>query len=103
MSQNRLSDKARTKGRMAIYAMAGFYILYMAYSIFRGLPTSHGNEKILMIVFMILFAVVGAGMMVMGVYMGYKLSKETSDAMKKIEGEKSESLGEDSEEEKPGQ
>ena len=37
-----MSDKAREKGRLAIYGMAGLYILYMAYSIFKGLSDSAG-------------------------------------------------------------
>lgn len=74
-----MSDNARNRGRMAIYAMAGFYLLFMAYKLLTGLSTSSGNEKILMIVFMIFFAVVGGGMMVMGIVTGYKLSKPASD------------------------
>lgn len=84
-NDNRLSDSARNKGRMAIYAIAGLYILYMAYKIFDSLPTSSGNEKILMIVFMILFVIIGGGMVVMGLYKGYQMSKETSEAMRRIQ------------------
>lgn len=95
---NRLSEKSRTKGRMAIYAMAGFYLLYMAYSMFQSLSTSTGNERILMIVFMIFFALVGAGMMIMGLVIGYKLSKETAEAMRRIEEEKKASVEEEDKE-----
>lgn len=87
----RLNDRARNKGRMAIYTMAGFYLAFMAYSMFKSLPTSSGGEKILMIVFMIFFAVVGVGMMVMGTLSGYKMMKEDSapgtEAKPRIEGE----------------
>ncbi len=88
MAKNRLSDEARNKGRMAIYAMAGFYLLYLAYSMFQEIPHSSGNEKILMVVFTIFFVLIGGGMMVMGLYQGYKMSKKTSDAIKKMEEEK---------------
>lgn len=100
MAQNRLSDKARDRGRMAIYAMAGLYLLYMAYSIFNGLSSSSGNERILMIVFIIFFTIVGGGMVIMGVYMGYRLSKQTPDATKEIEEETEEEKEASTEEEK---
>ena len=70
-----MSEQARTRGRMAIYAMAGVYLLFMAYNLMKDLPTSSGNQKILMIVFMIFFAVVGAAMVIMGMVKGYKLSQ----------------------------
>lgn len=97
MAENRLNEKARTKGRMAIYALAGVYLLYMAYCMFRELPYSAGSEKILMIVFSILFTLIGGGMVIMALYKGYKLSKETTDAMRKIEEEKKASLEEEKE------
>ena len=50
-----MSEKVRNRGRMAIYSMAGFYLLYMAYKLSSGLPDSSGNTKILMIVFMVFF------------------------------------------------
>lgn len=97
---NRLSDAARNKGRMAIYAMAGVYILFMAYEIFDNLPYTSGNEKILMIVFLILFVIIGGGMVFMGLYKGYQMSKETSEAMRRIE-ERKEAEGEAVEEADP--
>ena len=63
-----MSEKVRNRGRMAIYSMAGFYLLYMAYKLSSGLPDSSGNTKILMIVFMVFFALIG------GIIGGYKLS-----------------------------
>lgn len=95
---NRLSEKSRTKGRMAIYAMAGFYLLYMAYSMFKSLPTSTDTERILMIVFMVVFVLAGGGMIIMGLVTSYKLSKETAEAMRRIEEEKKASAQEEDEE-----
>ena len=69
-----MSEKVRNRGRMAIYSMAGFYLLYMAYKLSSGLPDSSGNTKILMIVFMVFFALVGGGMLIGGIIGGYKLS-----------------------------
>lgn len=71
-----MNNYARNRGRMAIYAMAGVYLLFMAYNIFKSLPTSSGNEKIIMIVALIFFVIVGGGMVIMGIYMGYKISKQ---------------------------
>lgn len=70
-----MSEGARNKARMAVYSMAGFYLVYLAYNMFRDLNTTTGNDRVLMIVFMIFFAVVGVGMMVMGIVKGYQLSK----------------------------
>lgn len=71
-----MSDYARNRGRMAIYAMAGVYLLFMAYNMFKSIPTSSGNEKILLIVFMVLFTIIGGAMVIMGMYMGYKMTKD---------------------------
>lgn len=98
MAEHRLNEKARTRGRMAIYALAGVYLLYMAYSMFRELPYSAGSEKVLMIVFSILFILIGGGMVIMALYKGFKLSKETTDAMRKIEEEKKASSEEEEKE-----
>lgn len=70
-----MSEKAKKKGRMAIYAMAGVYLLFMAYNLVKDLPYSSGNQKILSIVFIIFFGVVGAAMVIMGLVKGYQLSQ----------------------------
>ncbi len=66
----------REKGSAAIYSMAGIYVLYMAYQIFQGLGTAEGSERVLMVVFMILFGVLGAGLIGLSLYMLYKFSKD---------------------------
>lgn len=71
-----MSDYVRNRGRMAIYAMAGVYLLFMAYNMFKSIPTSSGNEKILLVVFMVLFTIIGGAMVIMGLYMGYKMTKD---------------------------
>ena len=71
-----MSEFTRNRGRMAIYSMAGVYLLFMAYNMFKDIPASSGNEKILWIVFTVLFVIIGGGMVIMGVYMGYKMTKE---------------------------
>lgn len=58
---------------MAIYTMAGFYLLYLAFQMFGELKYAPDHEKTLMIVFMIFFVLVGGGMMVFGIWQGYKI------------------------------
>lgn len=78
-----MSEMAKKRGRMAIYMMAGIYLLFMAYNLVKELPYSSGNQKILNIVFIIFFGVVGAAMVIMGLVKGYKLSQPsgTNDAL----------------------
>ena len=53
-----MNDRAKYKGRMAIYAMAGVYLLAQAYYMYKDIPTSSGTDKILMSIFMVVFAVI---------------------------------------------
>ena len=39
-----MNDRAKYKGRMAIYAMAGVYLLAQAYYMYKDIPTSSGTE-----------------------------------------------------------
>ena len=57
----------RDKARFAIYALGGVYLLYLAWELLQNLSTA-GSEKPLMIVFMILFALIGVVAVVFGVY-----------------------------------
>ena len=76
-----MNDRAKYKGRMAIYAMAGVYLLAQAYYMYKDIPTSSGTDKILMSIFMVVFAVIGAGMVIMGVTKSYKAIKEDYNAV----------------------
>ena len=76
-----MNDRAKYKGRMAIYAMAGVYLLGQAYYMYKDIPTSSGTDKILMSIFMVVFAVIGAGMVIMGVTKSYKAIKEDYNAV----------------------
>lgn len=78
-----MNDRSKTKGRMAIYAMAGVYLLYQAYMIFKGLPRSEGTDKIIMIIAMIAFVIIGAAMVIGGVCKSSQLMKEDREAMRK--------------------
>ena len=60
MDENKMpeNDGWKKNARLAIYAMAGFYLLTLAYQMFRAISTSHGNEQLVMIVATILFLIV---------------------------------------------
>ena len=64
MDENKMpeNDGWKKNARLAIYAMAGFYLLTLAYQMFRAISTSHGNEQLVMIVATILFLIVGVGL-----------------------------------------
>jgi len=67
----------RDKARMAVYALGGVYLLFLAWELFQGLSTA-GSEKPLMLVFIVLFALIGAAAVGMGVYSGWKQAKGLS-------------------------
>ena len=71
-------DKAawKNKARPAIYAMAGFYLVYLSYSMFKEISKTSGTEQMTMVIFSILFAVIGAGEILFGLLAGYKNSKK---------------------------
>lgn len=69
----------RDKARTAVYALAGLYLLYLAWEIRKNLPTA-GTEKPLMIVFMALFAVIGVAAVGNAVYATWRQAKEMAAA-----------------------
>ena len=74
MDENKMpeNDGWKKNARLAIYAMAGFYLLTLAYQMFRAISTSHGNEQMIMIVATILFLIVGVGLIGFGLIVGYR-------------------------------
>ena len=69
------------KARMAIYSMAGIYILFLSYNMFRGINDSIGNEQILVFAFAIFFAILGVAMITICTYRGYKLMKQSNQQL----------------------
>lgn len=71
-------DKAawKNKARPAIYAMAGFYLVYLSYNMFKEISKTSGGEQMTAVIFSILFAVVGVGGILFGLLAGYKNSKK---------------------------
>ena len=79
-----MSDRAREKGRLAIYAMAGVYLLFMAYQIFKSLPSSTDNSFIILVIAMVAFVIIGAGLIIFGLGRSYKISKEELEERKRL-------------------
>lgn len=75
-NKNSSNEKWKNKARPAIYSMAGVYLMYLAYSMFQQIAVSTGGEQMLMIVFTILFAIIGLGMIIFGLRAGYKSHKQ---------------------------
>ena len=75
----------RSRARMAIYPMAGIYIIYQAHNTFREISVTSGNEQMLMIAFTILFAVLGLALIIFGLVGGYKNSKQSRQQQDQID------------------
>ena len=71
----------RDKARVAVYAMGGFYLLYLAWQMYGELSTA-GSEKPLMIGFMIFFTIIGAGLAGWGLNSGWKAASGRSAGVK---------------------
>lgn len=78
MEEKRAGENApwKNRARPAIYAMGGVYLVYLAYSMFKKISVTSANEQMLMIIFTIIFAVIGLAMILFGLVEGYKYSKE---------------------------
>lgn len=69
------SSAWKNNARPTIYAMAGFYLAYLSYQMFKQISVTSGSEQTIMIVFSILFAVIGVGGILFGLVTGYKNTK----------------------------
>ncbi len=63
------------KARMAIYSLAGLYLLFLAYKLGSGISGTEGMATVLSIIFTVLFAIIGVGAIVFSVYHNYQLKK----------------------------
>lgn len=66
----------KNRVRPAIYSMAGVYLAGLAYSMFKQISVTSGSEQMIMIIFTILFAVLGLALILFGLTVGYKNSKK---------------------------
>lgn len=78
-----MSNSMKNRGRGALYAMAGFYLVYMAYQVFKNRADSSGGEYIAVMIGAAAFLIIGVGLMGFGLYMFYKIGKEQHEAARK--------------------
>lgn len=79
----------KDKRRIAIYSMAGVYLIFLAASMFKNRLNSTGNEYTFLMIFIIAFGVIGIGAIGYGFYATVKQAKEmkNSPVVKTCEGE----------------
>lgn len=90
MDQKGLQNKNESQGnepwrknvRVAIYTLAGVYLLTLAYDLFHAIETSKGNTQLIMIVATVLFTIIGIGMVIFGITVTYRNAKQLYDEMK---------------------
>ncbi len=70
-----MENDSRNKMRYILYTLAGLYLLYTSYGLFRGLSGVEGTEKMIMLVSMIFFGIFGAGLVVIGVKKSTQISR----------------------------
>lgn len=70
----------RDRARIAVYALAGFYLIYMAINMYQNLDGMKEN-RFLFIIFIILFTVIGMIMMGAGLWSAYTAAKERRDEL----------------------
>lgn len=80
------NDGWRNKVRSAIYPMAGVYLAYLAYCMFKQISVTSGSEQMLMIIFTILFSILGLALILFGLRVGYKHSKKQNVSQIKASG-----------------
>lgn len=65
----------RDRARFAVYGLAGVYLLYLVYEMVQGLNQA-GEEKNIMLIFSVLFGVIGVGLIGAAVYKSWQFAKE---------------------------
>lgn len=92
------NERWRQNARVAIYVMAGFYLLTLAVDMFKAISKTTGSTHIIMIIFSILFTLIGGGMMVFGLTVTYRNAKKITDEWKEAENQPIEQMEENEEE-----
>ncbi len=80
-----MDNGSREKGRMILYAVAGVYLLYLAYQIFQGRAEMSGNMIAVMWIVMAAFALFGAGILVFACRRLYRLSQDGDEPESDLE------------------
>lgn len=79
-----MNDRSRLRARMGIYAIAGLYLLYQAFELFKAFPDSSGTEKLILGIAMIVFAVIGTGLVIWGLGKNFQMRKEAFNTADQI-------------------
>lgn len=80
-----MNNRMRSKGRSAVYAMAGIYFIYTAYQLFRDRATNTGSDYVLFLVIAAAFLLLGIGFIGFGLYNMSKIRKEEREALEQKE------------------
>lgn len=87
------NNEWKNNARNMIYAMAGFYLLTLAYNMFKAISTTSDMEQSFMIVFTILFTIIGIGLIVFGLSGNYRRSRRRkNEELEEIEDSKESDL-----------
>lgn len=78
-----MNQNMKNKGRSVIYMMAGFYLVYIAYQVFKNRADSAGGEFAAVMLGAAAFFVIGIGMMGFGFFMFYKTGKRMQESREK--------------------
>lgn len=70
------------KGRAAVYVMAGGYLLYLAYNLFKMLPDYEGANATIMLIFAIFFLIIGVAILGLALYVSIKGSSRSKETNK---------------------
>lgn len=71
----------QNKGKAVFYAIAGGYLLYLAYQLFGSRMDDGGEDYTMMLIFSIFFAVAGAAILIYTAIMYKKMVKAEAEAV----------------------
>ncbi|MDE5909134.1 MAG: hypothetical protein K2H52_10415 [Lachnospiraceae bacterium] len=71
----------KSKGQAAFYAIAGGYLLYLAYQLFGGRMDNAGEDYVMALLFSIFFAVAGTAILVYTAIMYQKILKKEAQEL----------------------
>lgn len=79
-NQPEQNNEWKNNARCAIYAMAGLYLLTLAYNMFKAISSTSDVEQAVMIIFTILFTIVGLCLIVFGLTGNRRRAKHQENA-----------------------
>ena len=77
MDNQKKNEEKNSRIRGVIYPMAGFYLIYQAFCMFKDISATSGNRNTLMIASAVFFVIAGLGIMIFGFWVSYKSYKNT--------------------------